>query len=290
MMKDKQIAFTNRMQNDQPRLCMELISDLHVKGFTQDNALQQALEDMWDRRIRHVMIAGDLTNNGYTMQLKRALSQLKEFPIHYACALGNHDLYNIFHKHQVHIHPLYKELMLQEQKQLYYRCMFQNYSIYVLNSEKPMKDMTYFSDQQFTWLHTQLAKEKKDKPIFILCHHPLMNTHPKTETMLNTIGAQNNKVYQILKQFPNIIYISGHIHNSYTSDNVIIKDSMTFLNIPAFRMIQHGEDHTFVGYHLAVYHDFIHIRTRDYKTQKWILSHEFIIDLTHQCILPFISS
>lgn len=95
-MDKKRTAFANRICNEKSYLQMELLSDLHIAFPRQNAKLEAALEDIWKRKVRHVAICGDLTNNGYPFQMKQVLTQLQEFPIHILPALGNHDLYNLF--------------------------------------------------------------------------------------------------------------------------------------------------------------------------------------------------
>lgn len=91
-MDKKRTAFANRICNEKSYLQMELLSDLHIAFPRQNAKLEAALEDIWKRKVRHVAICGDLTNNGYPFQMKQVLTQLQEFPIHILPALGNHDL------------------------------------------------------------------------------------------------------------------------------------------------------------------------------------------------------
>ena len=99
-MDKKRTAFANRICNEKSLLQMELLSDLHIAFPRQNAKLEAALEDIWKRKVRHVAICGDLTNNGYPFQMKQVLTQLQEFPIHILAALGNHDLYNLFSRTQ----------------------------------------------------------------------------------------------------------------------------------------------------------------------------------------------
>ena len=70
-MDKKRTAFANRICNEKSYLQMELLSDLHIAFPRQNEKLEAALEDIWKRKVRHVAICGDLTNNGYPFQMKQ---------------------------------------------------------------------------------------------------------------------------------------------------------------------------------------------------------------------------
>ena len=119
-MDKKRTAFANRICNEKSYLQMELLSDLHIAFPRQNEKLEAALEDIWKRKVRHVAICGDLTNNGYPFQMKQVLTQLQEFPIHILPALGNHDLYNLFSRTQNRIHPEYRKLLPRHAESIYF--------------------------------------------------------------------------------------------------------------------------------------------------------------------------
>ena len=73
-MDKKRTAFANRICNEKSYLQMELLSDLHIAFPRQNTKLEAALEDIWKRKVRHVAICGDLTNNGYPFQMKQVLT------------------------------------------------------------------------------------------------------------------------------------------------------------------------------------------------------------------------
>lgn len=289
-MYEKQTAFSHRIINDHTNLVMDMMSDCHVYKGSHDVMFHAALNDAWERGVRHMILAGDITNNGYTFQQHCAFTEMKEYPFSYACALGNHDVYNIFHKHQIHIHPLYKELCIQQNHHLYYDCNFNRYHVYILNPERPMKNMNFFSEQQLQWLKQSIQQDDKKKPIFVVCHQPILDTHPHTEDILMSLGPQSQQLRDILNIHSHAIFISGHVHNSYTIPSIFQDDHITFINLPAFRKIQYGEHREGIGYSAFIYSDFIYIKTRDFKQHMWIESNEYIIDLVHGQVLPFDTS
>lgn len=282
-MKNHSNTFAHRMQNERSILTLEILSDLHITLPKHNKVLDNALDDIWRRKVKTIAIAGDLCSHGLMFQLQQCLKQLKEYPFQYLIALGNHDTYSMKEKEQIHIHPLYKELVLQNHHQLYYDEWIYGIHFYVLNSEKPCKSQAYLSRQQLFWLKEKLLTDPKEKPVFVLCHHPLQDTHPNSDTKELAIGSQSQDLYKILCTHPNIIYVSGHIHNSYETCMPRVDGHIIEIDVPSFAQTMFGSKKEEIGLQLQIYHDFLYLKTRNYKQHDWIISHEYIIDLsTHE--------
>ena len=284
-MDKKRTAFANRICNEKSYLQTDLLADLHVTLPRQNTRLEAALEDMWKRKVRHVILCGDLTNNGYSFQMKQVLTQLQEFPIHVLAALGNHDLYNIFSRTQNRIHPEYRKLLPRHAESIYFDQYVEGIHFYILNSEQPSKNDMILSHKQVDWLLNGLKQDDKSKPVCIIAHQPLQDTHPRSE---QHTGTQQQLTKDMLKALhPHIIFISGHLHNSFALCEVLAKNNLFLINLPSFVRIEHGDSQDQIGFHLRFYSDFLYLRTRDYKKGRWILSHEYILDMKKQEVISF---
>lgn len=282
-MKHTMKAYANRIMNDQPSLSFEIICDLHIATPLHNKKLDNALEDIWQRKIRNVAVLGDLCSHGLMFQLNQCLKQLKEFPNRYLIVLGNHDTYSMQHKDELHIHPLYKELVLSNHHHIYYDEMIDGYHFYVLNSEKPCKSNAYYSRQQLFWLKEHLEADSDEKPVFILCHHPFKDSHIHSDEKELSMGFLHEDLLKIVKSHPNVIFFSGHIHNSYETCAIRCDNTLFQIDVPSFSQTMFGVKKEETGYQVQVYHDFLYIRCRDYKNHEWILSGEHIVDFkTHQ--------
>ena len=232
-MDKKRTAFANRICNEKSYLQMELLSDLHIAFPRQNTKLEAALEDIWKRKVRHVAICGDLTNNGYPFQMKQVLTQLQESPIHILPALGNHDLYNLFSRTQNRIHPEYRKLLPRHAESIYF-------------------------DRYVEGIHFYI-----NKPVCIIAHQPLQDTHVMSE---DHTGTQQHLQVDMLKDVhPHIIFISGHLHNSFALCEVLARRNLFLINLPSFVRIEHGDSQDQIGFNLRFYADFLYLRTRDYK-------------------------
>ena len=284
-MDKKRTAFANRICNEKSYLQMELLSDLHITFPRQNAKLEAALEDIWKRKVRHVAICGDLTNNGYPFQMKQVLTQLQEFPIHILPALGNHDLYNLFSRTQNRIHPEYRKLLPRHAESIYFDRYVEGIHFYILNSERPSKNDMILTKKQVDWLLNGLKQDDKNKPVCIIAHQPLQDTHVMSE---DHTGTQQHLQVDMLKDVhPHIIFISGHLHNSFALCEVLARRNLFLINLPSFVRIEHGDSQDQIGFHLRFYADFLYLRTRDYKNRRWIVSHEYILDMKTSEVISF---
>ena len=284
-MDKKRTAFANRICNEKSYLQMELLSDLHIAFPRQNTKLEAALEDIWKRKVRHVAICGDLTNNGYPFQMKQVLTQLQEFPIHILPALGNHDLYNLFSRTQNRIHPEYRKLLPRHAESIYFDRYVEGIHFYILNSERPSKNDMILTKKQVDWLLNGLKQDDKNKPVCIIAHQPLQDTHVMSE---DHTGTQQHLQVDMLKDVhPHIIFISGHLHNSFALCEVLARRNLFLINLPSFVRIEHGDSQDQIGFNLRFYADFLYLRTRDYKNRRWIVSHEYILDMKTSEVISF---
>lgn len=284
-MDKKRTAFANRICNEKSYLQMELLSDLHIAFPRQNAKLEAALEDIWKRKVRHVAICGDLTNNGYPFQMKQVLAQLQEFPIHILPALGNHDLYNLFSRTQNRIHPEYRKLLPRHAESIYFDRFVEGIHFYILNSERPSKNDMILTKKQVDWLLNGLKQDDKNKPVCIIAHQPLQDTHVMSE---DHTGTQQHLQVDMLKDVhPHIIFISGHLHNSFALCEVLARRNLFLINLPSFVRIEHGDSQDQIGFNLRFYADFLYLRTRDYKNRRWIVSHEYILDMKTSEVISF---
>lgn len=284
-MDKKRTAFANRICNEKSYLQMELLSDLHIAFPRQNAKLEAALEDIWKRKVRHVAICGDLTNNGYPFQMKQVLTQLQEFPIHILPALGNHDLYNLFSRTQNRIHPEYRKLLPRHAESIYFDRFVEGIHFYILNSERPSKNDMILTKKQVDWLLNGLKQDDKNKSVCIIAHQPLQDTHVMSE---DHTGTQQHLQVDMLKDVhPHIIFISGHLHNSFALCEVLARRNLFLINLPSFVRIEHGDSQDQIGFNLRFYADFLYLRTRDYKNRRWIVSHEYILDMKTSEVISF---
>ena len=275
MKSTKTSPYIHRMNNELPLFKCAMIADNHQLSPMMDKRLKKALESIANRDIHHVLFAGDITQHGTRFQLKAFFSLLKNYPYHYHIALGNHDTFHRFHEEALRIPP---ELELYAyQQQVYYKTVVKNMSIYVLNTQKPQEDNIYFQKDQLAWLAQELQQDTSLWKL-ILCHQPFADSHPFSEDRTMHIGFQNALLLDILKHHDDILFISGHLHNSYSLDALCLYHGIACLNVPGFDKIDHGINQAQIGVELSCYQDFLFIAFYDYGEDRMIDSVYYIYD------------
>lgn len=96
--------------------------------------------------------------------------------------------------------------------QAYFDTWINDYHFITLNTEQDLKDNAYLSNEQLDWLK-EVIKEKSsiDKPIFIQIHQTFAGT--ADHESLDLIGEQEEALKEILKDYPQAVIFTGHVHN-----------------------------------------------------------------------------
>lgn len=280
-MKKPEEIYKNRMQNENPLLVFELMSDIHQLSPYKDKTLRNAFNDIMDRKQRYLFLLGDLSNNGYGFQFRSFFSLLEPFGFHHLIALGNHDTFHPNHDEALHIHPLLRRYVYRDH--VYYKETIAHCSFYVLNTQKPQENNMYMEKDQLTWLKEELHKDTNTWK-FVLCHHPLADTHPGSEERKHHIGYQNGTLESILMNH-HVIFLSGHLHNSYSHTAMCQKHDILCINVPSFHSIQRGIRKDQIGLEISVYSDFLYGRFRDYKEHRYLDSVEYIYEWKKQHLI-----
>lgn len=268
-------AYKNRMENEKPLFLCEGIADIHQLLPWTNLKLRTALDDIRERNITQVLFAGDLTNNGKRFQWIPFFHLLSDYHFHYEFALGNHDTFHRFQDSALRITPELKEHVYSQG--IYHQTCYDAVSIYVLNTQKPQEDNLYFFEDQLTWLSNCLKQDHHPWKI-VLCHHPFADSHPNSEDHAMHIGFQNSKLLRILNHHEDVVYLSAHLHNSYSLTSMRMFHGFACINIPPFSKSEYGVSQQQIGIELKFYQDFVSLRFRDYAAHRYIDSVSYIYD------------
>lgn len=277
-MKTPKEVFYHRIENESPLITFELLSDIHQMSWRKDKTLKNAFEDMKNRDIQYLCFLGDLTNNAYGFQFHAVFSLLMPYGFHQLIALGNHDSFHPHHDEALRIHPTCKRYVYKNQ--VYYKEEIHGCSFYVLNTQKPQENNMYLEKDQLTWLQDCLNQDKNEWK-FVLCHHPLAHTHLGSEDRSMHIGYQNAQLESILLHH-HVIFLSAHLHNSYSLPALYLHKDILCVNIPPFHNVEHGIKKDQIGTQIQVFQDFLYIRFYDYQEHRFIDSVEYIYDQKHR--------
>ena len=214
-----------------------IISDIQLNGETirpfykcfQEN-LSRALKYFKTINIDLLIIAGDTTNEGSSSNYLLFNKMLYSIYTNYTQApivlslMGNHEYLDLDKEDY-------------EKQEIFFSYMKSYpYSHYIINNFNFIfwsNDNYNYDDsgvRDFTWIKSILEKARNMKkregdPIFVITHMP-----PK-KTVYGSEGKWGNtEVYNVLKNYPEVICISGHSHYSLRNIKSIWQKSFTAIN------------------------------------------------------------
>lgn len=308
--RDVQKAIQRFLQNDQRNMSFAILSDTHVGsgGDTNSKYLLDAMSDLKQREplTDTILIAGDLTQNGTKAEYNNFTNIMENNwlsqGMNAVTTQGNHDVRwlcgtnsaassdpnvsssfcGVDDNFKTRYLP-FKNKWLDTEKdsttkdKVYYDSWINGYHFISLNTEIDLKDRAYLSDEQLHWFKNTLAKKAKDdQPIFVTLHQPLENTHARSTYW--TVGDQDKKMKEILKDYPQVIFISGHIHNGIGVAGAVHQGFGTMLDAPSLAQNENGINQQQIGYIVNVYDSYTQVRVYDFKNDKYLDDYEMTID------------
>ena len=161
------------------------------------------------------------------------------------------------------------------------------YSFLVIGSDEMRFEDAYLSDAQLQWLEERVAAiSASGKPVFVMGHYPLRDTHGLPLTWgaslweSGTIGDQSDIVYELLNKYDNVFYITGHLHTGigqYTYEEI---GNIHGINVPSIGITnKDGEYNNATGVILEIYEDKVVSRARDFGTGEYIPEYEVTYEL-----------
>jgi 3',5'-cyclic-AMP phosphodiesterase len=194
------------------------ISDPHVcapgvlyKGVANSNALlSEAIKHLHqlDRRPDLVLITGDLTDEGRTVEYEHALELLAQLQIRYCVIPGNHDHRERFRSAFV------AHRYLPKTGRLHYCLEDMPVRIVALDSSVPNEHHGAIDESGLHWLSETLQADRI-KPTLVIMHHPPFQSGIGylDEYSLRAPDA----LREIIQAAPNIeAVLVGHVHRHMT--------------------------------------------------------------------------
>ncbi len=275
---------------DEPLLTFALISDPHI-GFegTKETfiaALKGMEADADD--IDALVVAGDLTNHGEDAQIAdfyETLAANNPIKTVITCA-GNHDLgqmtsSDICRPVQIKYRNEYTGITSDK---IYYSTEVNGFKFIILGCEGNNSNTCTITDTQIKFLKDELDEGAANgKPCFVVCHWPLKYTHGSFFLWPIIPGgtlysAASKKIKNILSQYDNAFYISGHLHvgaidpkvknilGCRTTDN---RNGYNLVNAPSLGKTNRiGIKATGQGMIFKVYEDKVVILSRNFVTNE----------------------
>ncbi len=286
-------------------LNIAVISDTHLDGSAARQAvLELALDDiaMADYPVDLLIISGDITDGGEEKEWETAAAAFAntDYLPEIILAEGNHDTWaDDGYDASLANFVKYNEIIAGRTiDKAYYSAEVGGYTFVVMGSEEDHTH-AFISDEQIEWLDTTLSEAAADgKPIFVISHWPINQTHGLPESWgdkdydENTggFGEQSAQIEEVLNKYENIFFISGHIHNGlgdkltdklYGYKSVEHYGNLHSINMPTYMyMYPHGQVGLGNGFQFEVYADRVVVRARNYATGIWFAAYEYEIPLT----------
>ena len=182
------------------------ISDVHVGGsrYHQD-LLRTAIEEINAAEPDIVVVAGDITDEGYPDQYPVAAEELEAIACENVVLVpGNHDARNVGYL-------LFEDTFGTRDTRLRLDCADLEIALVAIDSSKPDLDEGEIGREHYGWIEEGFAGDA-DMRIFV-CHHHLMPV-PGTGRERNQV-LDAGDVISLLRQLSVDLVLSGHRHVPY---------------------------------------------------------------------------
>ena len=242
-----------------------------------------------------LVIAGDITENSISEEWDWVYNDIKDCGVkNFITATGNHDIrlneYKTAKKEFVDFtNNLNKNAgsSLRIDK-LHYSYSVNGYKFIVLGSDEILLEEAEISNKQFKWLDSELKKSAKNyKPVFVIIHQPLKNTHGLPETWgspissAGSVGAQSDKLKNMLNKYGNVILITGHLHSGFGKYTYQKVGNIYSVNLPSLGV--DNENGTYnehgIGYMVEVTDNEVLFRARNFDKGEYVPKYDININL-----------
>ncbi len=295
-----------------------VISDTHLtEAHYPQFVLEMGLEDMQNAAVKPdaLVIAGDITNHATSAEYARLYNAFSNYTPadELIFAMGNHDTWNNEIDEDdrlpesLRLFKEYNKLICdRELDKPYYTTEVNGYTFIVMASDGD-STRADLSDEQLFWLDVELAKASlKGKPIFVVCHWVLEDSHglpnvwvnnplsmtPEELEEENDGSFKDNRseiVEKILKKYENVFFITGHLYNGFAIDyntkahkysSVESDGSFHSINLPTYKdFTTRGAIANGTGYSIEVYDDEVVLRARCFTAGLWFTAFDVTIPL-----------
>ncbi|ODA39234.1 metallophosphoesterase [Desulfosporosinus sp. BG] len=276
-----------------------VISDIHVRNNDRRAQVRfkNALHDL-AKNVQPVpdaiIINGDLGNGipaDYVTLRKIIQSELSSgtsIPLFFT--IGNHEFYKAYHNpntnswspetfpnEETDTMAIERFLQFTQRDKVYTDTYIKGYHLIFLGSEKSamsnksIGDAAYLSSEQLNWLQEKLRENYvPGKPIFIFLHQPALGTSDNKHHFV----VQHEELNDILKQYPEVIKFSGHLHLELGSEASVIQDVFTQYNDSStsrtldmkYTLVPNKSE----GLYVEVFADKVNVKGRDFLKKEWV--------------------
>ena len=268
---------------DDEKTVMALIADPQISFYSSDrySVFQAASEDLHaaGSYLDAIVGVGDITENATFLDYKLVKACLEGIDTRYIMVSGNHDIrFRLYKQSLSAFSNLANSLNGDDSmKSYYFSEVINGYKVIVIGSEKTKLEQAYISDEQLSWLESEIEAED-GKPTFVFCHQTLENTHNEKNAFGSItkagghVGERSQDIQDILSKYKNVFFISGHLHSGFGPDSYNLVDGIHCINVPSMSIVNKDGTYNNAGtaYIMEVYEDQVVFRARDLAEGTWV--------------------
>ena len=294
-----------------------LVSDVHVSDWSGENTKTYIAGMKFmstlntDSNIGFVN-AGDFTNNSQKSEFNSFFVTTRQYnpvsPDNTLILLGNHDVRGtgsdwnadpngsfpywetakgLYTSHNRRFMPA------EAQDTLYHAKELGGYTFLMLNTELGLKDSMYMSEEQLAWFEAQMKasyEEDPTRPVFIICHQALNDTHMRSNVLdgfdgINGDGTPNDhytgsdaKVKEIMAKYPVGVFLSGHIHNGLGYGEAVAREYGVCIDLPSYNGSENGYTEKGAGFEVMIYENQIVFEAYNFSTGERLEEYDLVVD------------
>lgn len=272
-----------------PQVSTALTSrEKYVKASAEDLKSSQS-------KIDALVLAGDITENANQKEYDAIYSDIVNTGVsNFITATGNHDIRlgkydNAKSKFVTFTNKLNSAAGSSLKiSSMHYSYSVKGYKFIVLGSDETQLEEATISKTQLNWLDSQLkSSANKGKPVFVIMHQPLKNTHglPNTwgssDKNAGTVGAQSDKIKSILNKYKNIVLITGHLHTGFGKYSYQKVGNIHCVNLPSVGVDNSDGyyNENGLGYMVEVLGNRVVFRARNFNKGEYVSDYDITIYL-----------
>jgi hypothetical protein len=278
-----------------PLLEFQAVSDIHISTAIREAHYRAMLKDIAENSPDSVgiFVAGDNVDSGpndsWWKKLWELYDKVDGLP-HMYLAIGNHE-FSGYQSYEPALNQFLKYLRVTDDMEKpedvpYYDTWINDYHFIVLGNTvyEPGVRAT-IGQEQYEWLEEKLGEAEDDRPIFLFMHQGMKNTVSGTAESERWWGINDDaKLRQLLKEYPNVFFFTGHTHSDMNSANSMYgggKNAVMFNTGSVGDLWTPSTDTSFEGsqgLYVQVYGDKVLVRGRDFVTGQWVASAQFVVN------------
>ena len=256
--------------------------------FEREKNFKAACEDIANTQgqLDALVIVGDIAENGLQSEYDTVSDFLCSSGSAYKNFIaleGNHDVRNKVFSLQLKRFTAFNNgvtnAVHMSGDRYYYSYEINGYKFVVMGTVSTVFEESDISAEELSWLDSEIASTQgTGKPVFVLNHQPLQNTHGLPGTWnapeflkAGSVGKQSGDIKAIFEKYNNVVFITGHLHTGIGHYSYEDYGSWKSINVPSVCIDNaDGFDGTTQGYVFSVYADKLVARARVFGEGRYV--------------------